>query len=374
VTRVLRVDPREPEAEAVAEAVAVLRAGGLVAFPTETVYGLGAHALDVAAVQRIFDAKGRPSNDPLIVHIGETAHVTRVAREMPATALALAARFWPGPLTLILPKRAEVPSLVTAGLDTVGVRVPAHPVAHALLEQSGIPIAAPSANRFSRPSPTCAEHVLEDLDGRIDLVIDAGPTQVGIESTIVDVTVSPPLVRRPGGVSIEALRNILWLPDVDPNGGQSPQRDLRTVENSAENSPQVAPGQLMRHYAPRAALTLYEGAPDAVVAAIGADARRLLAQGQRVGILAPEEDLMALAPVIAAGAASGRILARGYGARRDPTRAAHELFASLRALDADGVECILASRPADTDIGRAIRDRLVRAAEGRVRTFGHEDV
>ncbi len=365
----MRVDATEPSAAAIAEAVEVLRAGGLVAFPTETVYGLGAHAMDAAAVARIFEAKGRPATDPLIVHVSDLEGVTRIARKIPDVVHALAKRFWPGPLTLILPKHSDVPSLVTAGLETVGVRVPAHPVARALLAQSAIPIAAPSANRFSRPSPTRAEHVLDDLDGRIDLLLDAGPTPVGIESTIVDLTVSPPLVRRPGGVSIETLREVLQSVTEEGGWGQTPEENLPTVENA----PQVAPGQLLRHYAPRATLTLYEGAPDAVVAAVGADARRLVAEGQRVGVLAPEEDLLALAPVMAAGATHGRILARAYGSRRDPGRAAHELFASLRALDAEDVDCILASRPADEAIGRAIRDRLVRAAEGRVRTVGHDD-
>lgn len=354
MTRVLHVDAAAPELSAIDEAVGVLRRGGLVAFPTETVYGLGADALDAAAVARIFVAKGRPSNDPLIVHIAGTADVVRVVRAFPEIARALAEQFWPGPLTLILPKHANVPMLVTAGLDTVGVRVPAHPVAQALLERSGLPIAAPSANRFARPSPTRAEHVVADLNGRIDLVLDAGPTLVGVESTIVDLTVSPPLLRRPGGVSLETLRRL--IPTLE-------SRDGRAREGEA----QVAPGQLLRHYAPRALLTLYEGTADAVVAALGADARRLVAQGQRVGILAPEEDVKALAPIIAAGATGGRILARAYGARRDPTRAAHELFASLRALDAEDLDCILASRPDDTDIGHAIRDRLLRAAEGRIK-------
>lgn len=359
VTRVLAVDPEVPEAAAIAAAVAVWRAGGLVAFPTETVYGLGAHALDAAAVARIFAAKGRPSTDPLIVHVESIAEAAGVVSHLPPLAIALGAHFWPGPLTLILPKRPEVPALVTAGLDTVGVRVPAHPVAQALL-RSGLPIAAPSANRFSHPSPTCAAHVLADLDGRIDLILDAGPTEVGVESTIVDLTVSPPVVRRPGGVSLEALRQLL------PDLGVAAIVDGCAADDA---DAQLAPGQLLRHYAPRAALTLYRGPVGAVIAAVGEEARRLVARGQRVGILAPEEDLLALAPVIAAAAAAGRIIGQPYGARRDPARAARALFASLRTLDGWGVDCILATAPADADIGRAIHDRLRRAAEGRVRTI-----
>lgn len=377
ITRVLTVDRDAPDASVIAEAVAVWRAGGVVAFPTETVYGLGAYALDAVAVARIFTAKGRPSNDPLIVHVASMAEVTRVAAALPPLARALGERFWPGPLTLILPKRPDVPALVTAGLQTVGVRVPAHPVARALLEASGLPIAAPSANRFSRPSPTCAAHVLADLDGRVDLILDGGTTDVGVESTIVDLTVDPPLVRRPGGISLGALRAV--VPDIrgqtPVDRGQTPSMELRTVDNAAavEHMPQVAPGQLIRHYAPRAVLTLYEGQTDAVVTAIGTDARRLAAEGQRVGLLTPEEDLLALAPVIAAAAARGRVLGRAYGSRRDSARAAHELFASLRGLDGEQVDVILASAPADAEIGQAIRDRLFRAAEGRVRRVGAKE-
>ena len=354
LTRVLEVDPSEPDPELIREAAVLLKAGALVAFPTETVYGLGAHALTEAAVLEVFEAKGRPATDPLIVHLWSEDEVAMVARDVPDVVRDLAARFWPGPLTIVLFKQPHVPSAVTAGRPTVGVRVPAHPVARALLEESRIPIAAPSANRFSRPSPTCAEHVLADLNGRIDLVLDGGPTPVGVESTVLDLTVSPPLVRRPGGVTIEALRAI--LPDV---------RAVTHVAGDAEA--QAAPGQLLRHYAPRARLTLYLGEPAAVTDRMGADTRQLTGAGQRVGILAPEEDLMALAPLLASLAAAGRVRFANYGARRDPARAARELFAALRRLDDDGVDEILASAPEGHDIGAAIHDRLTRAAEGRVK-------
>ena len=347
------VDPADPAPDVIAEAAAVIRRGGLVAFPTETVYGLGAHALDATAVEGIFVAKGRPSTDPLIVHVATLSQVAQVARDLPALAHALAARCWPGPLTLILPKRPEVPGVVTAGLDTVAVRVPAHPVAQALLAASGVPIAAPSANRFSHPSPTRAAHVLADLEGRIDLVLDGGPTTVGIESTIVDLTVLPPVIRRPGGISVEALRALA--------------PELAVAERFADTGEaQPAPGQLLRHYAPRARLTVYEGDPARVVAAIAAEARQLAGRGLRVGILAPEEDLLALAPEVAARAAAGRVVTRAYGARRDVERSARELFDALRGLDAAGVEVMLASAPSRAGLGLAMRDRLARAAEGRV--------
>jgi L-threonylcarbamoyladenylate synthase len=352
-TRVCQVSREDPDRKIIDEAASVVRRGGLVAFPTETVYGLGASALDAAAVAAIFEAKGRPGGDPVIVHVGSREEVTRVARDPSAQALSLAARFWPGPLTLILPKRLEVPPEVTGGLDTVGVRVPAHPVALALIRASAVPIAAPSANRFSGPSPTRASHVIADLDGRIDFVLDAGPTDIGIESTVLDLTGPRPTVRRPGGVTVEQLMTVL--------------PDLVVVERyMGRDEVQVSPGQLLRHYAPRAEVTLYQGPPHRVVAKLAADARAKAAAGVRVGVLAPEDDLMALAPLVAAQAAGGRIVSRAYGSRRETDRAARELFDALRDLDAQGVDEILASAPEPVHLGRAVRDRLTRAAEGRV--------
>ncbi|MFN2445182.1 MAG: L-threonylcarbamoyladenylate synthase [Vicinamibacterales bacterium] len=352
--KVFAVDRARPDSTVIAEAASVIRAGGLVVFPTETVYGLGAHALDADAVARIFLAKERPATDPFIVHVACAADVPSIARGVCEPTADLMARFWPGPLTLILFKQPSVPDAVTSGRNTVGVRVPAHPVAQALLRAAGVPIAAPSANRFSRPSPTRVAHVLADLDGRVDIVLDAGPTDIGIESTVLDLTVSPPVVRRHGGVTFETLRAL--LPDVDTS-------DRYSVGAGAE----TAPGQLLRHYAPRARLTLYEGDADAVVAQLAQDARAAAASGRAVGVLAPIEDLMALAPHIAAQAARGRVATAALGSRRDPALAARELFDALRRLDAVGVDEILAATVDGAEIGRAIRDRLVRAAEGRVR-------
>jgi len=212
VTTVLRLTPDCPEPDLIADAAACLRRGGLVAFPTETVYGLGVAAFDAAAVRRLFAAKGRPAEDPLIVHIASLDALAALVSARPPAVDALAARFWPGPLTLVLRRSTLVPDEVTAGLDTVAIRVPAHPVAHALLAAAGIPVAAPSANLFSRPSPTRAGHVLEDLDGRIDLVLDGGRTQVGVESTVLDLSGDVPEVLRPGAVTLEMLRPL--LPDV----------------------------------------------------------------------------------------------------------------------------------------------------------------
>lgn len=353
-TRVITVDPERPDPAAIEEAAAALRAGQLVVFPTETVYGLGANALDAGAVAQVFEAKQRPATDPLIVHLAHIGQVNLCARQVPPDARRLGLAFWAGPLTLILPKKPAIPDLVTAGLDSVAVRVPANRIARALMEMCGVPVAAPSANRFSRPSPTTAAHVLADLDGRVDVIIDGGPTEIGIESTIVDFTVDPPVVRRPGGVSLERIREI--VPGIQVAAGRA-----------SSSQAQVAPGQLTRHYAPRATLTLYEGGSPTQLDRLGADVRAAAAQGVRVGILAPEEDLRALAPGIAALATAGRVEVRPYGSRQDPARAAHELFSAMRDLDSTGVTIILATSLDASGLGLAVRDRLVRAAEGRVK-------
>jgi len=352
-TEVISVDAEHPDRQRIREAAAVLRAGGLVAFPTETVYGLGAHALDARAVSRIFAAKGRPATDPLIVHLANVDQLTDVASDVPSVARQLAAAFWPGPLTLILEKAAHVPDVVTAGLPTVGVRVPAHPVAHALLQEAAVAVAAPSANAFSHPSPTRAAHVLSDLEGRIDVVIDGGPTPIGLESTILDLTTMPPVMRRPGGISLEQIRRFAL--------------EAMSVSEAARlEGPQRSPGQLLRHYAPNARLTLYIGALDAVSVRLAADVRNAVASGLRVGILAPQEDLLALAPRLAAVGATGHVVTRRCGSRADRQEAARALFDALRELDAEGVDVLFASTHAGGNIDAAIIDRLTRAAEGRV--------
>ena len=222
------------------------------------------------------------------------------------------------------------------------------------MEMAGVPVAAPSANRFSRPSPTTAAHVMADLDGRIDIVLDGGPTDIGLESTIVDFTVDPPVMRRPGGLTLEQIQSV--VPEV-----------VAVASQGNADVAQLAPGQLTRHYAPRAELTLYDGALEQVIKSVAAAARTLAATGARVGILAPEDDLVALAPELAALASNGRVEVQPYGSRRDPARAAHELFAALRALDATGVSHILATSVGPHGLGLAVRDRLARAAEGRIR-------
>ena len=357
MTDVIRVDPTSPDRATLKPAAERLRAGRLVAFPTETVYGLGAHALDAAAVARIFAAKERPATDPLIVHIDRIESLEQLVRRVPETARALAARFWPGPLTLVLPKSPAVPREVTAGLDTIAVRLPSHAVARALLELAGIPIAAPSANLFSRPSPTRAAHVLEDLQGRIDLVIDGGSTDVGIESTVIDLAGETPTILRPGAVTLEMVRQVL---------PQAVARHATPVGASDSAAAMPSPGLLDKHYAPRTPLTLYEGAE--AVDAIVRDARLARNRGQKVGLLAADEDRRKLG---AAGGVEGgpplKIVA--VGPADDPETVASRLYAALRELDAAGLDLILARGfPARGGLGLAIQDRLRRAAGNRIAT------
>ena len=346
VTQIIRLDPRAPDAAALARAADILRRGGLVAFPTETVYGLGAHALDPAAVARVFVAKGRPAQDPLIVHVHSVAGLAELVTEIPATVEPLASRFWPGPLTMVLRRSEAVPRTVTAGLDTVAIRVPAHAIAHALLSAAGIPVAAPSANLFSRPSPTRAEHVLQDLDGRIDMLIDGGPTTVGVESTVIDLTGPVPEILRPGATTLEMIREVL------------PDARIRSVSSSEAVAGMKSPGLLSKHYSPRAEMTLYEGHRAKAIERMLADAAAAIAHGRRVGILAADEDGFAGSDML-------RIVRLGH--ERDHATLAANLYSALRALDAEQVDLIFARTFADeSGLGAAIHDRLRRAAAGRI--------
>jgi L-threonylcarbamoyladenylate synthase len=353
MTPVIRVARENPDPEAIARAADCLRRGGLVAFPTETVYGLGVNAMDRAAVRRLFEAKQRPPNDPLIVHVGSFEDIAPLVSRVPESAAVLGSRFWPGPLTLVLRRSALVPDEVTAGLQSVAVRVPVHAVARALIDAAAIPVAAPSANLFSRPSPTTAAHVAEDLDGRIDLILDGGPTAIGVESTVLDLTGETPTVLRPGAVTLEMLREILPEVQWSPDGG-GPGRERRNV-------PMPSPGMLDRHYSPRASLTLFEGDADAVLPALVGAARAALSTGHSVGVIAAEEDHSALALV-----ACARLTIRAIGSRFSPEVTASQLYASLRELDAAGVDVILVRGFPDHGLGAAIQDRLRRAAAGRI--------
>lgn len=329
------VDPARPAGEALAPAARALREGGLVAFPTETVYGLGASALDPAAVARIFAAKGRPSYNPLIVHLPGAVAARALAAEWPDAAERLTAAFWPGPLTLVLPKNAAVPDAVTAGLPSVALRVPAHPVARALLAAAGVPVAAPSANRSGAVSPTTADHVVAGLGERVDFVVDGGPCPVGIESTVVSLAGAVPTLLRPGTVSMDALRAVVGevaLPSEGPAGPAA----------------RPSPGMLDRHYAPRAELRLVgRGERASALAAAEEEARR----GRRIGAL-----------LLGEGAPAG--LARAVRMPDDPAAYAARLYAALHEMDESGCELVLVDRPPEASAWAGVGDRLRRAEAG----------
>lgn len=331
-----RVSPETPEQDVIDEAAAHLRAGRLVAFPTETVYGLGADAMDPRAVSAIFAAKGRPSTNPLIVHLADAGAVHRVASEWNDVASALAAAFWPGPLTLVVPKRSAVPDTVTAGLDSVAVRVPAHPVAHALLVAADIPVAAPSANRSTETSPTLAVHVERALGDRVAMILDGGPARVGIESTVLDVTGRRPLLLRPGTIARTAIEAVAG--PIDVLGG-----------DPGDAAPRASPGLMARHYAPHARLALF--GPDTAAAALAllTEAR---ARGERTGAL------------LRSAAGTGMRAASDVVVELpdDPAAYAQGLYAALHELDARGCRVVAAEAPPPGDRWDGVRDRLRRAA------------
>lgn len=330
-TEVLKVDPRAPDEGVLARAAAVLRGGGLVAFPTETVYGLGALALDEQAVARIFAAKGRPADNPVIVHVADVGAARGLAAVWPAAADTLAQAFWPGPLTLVVERSPLVPAIVTAGGATVALRCPAHPVALALLRAVGAPIAAPSANRSTQLSPTTAAHVLKQLAGRVPLVLDGGPADGGLESTVVDVSVEPPRLLRPGLIGVPALELALGRPLAE------------SAERPAIQAPARSPGQMAIHYAPVVPLELANGAARRVA--------ELLEQGRRVGWLSLGET-----------GPAGRDSLNRIDLPRDAAAYAAELYAALHRLEDAGVERIVVSRPPSSAEWQAVHDRLNRAA------------
>lgn len=349
MTRILYLDAVNPNSRVLEQAAATIRAGGLVAFPTETVYGLGADARNPEAVARIYQAKGRPAHNPLIVHIADRADLATVARAEPPTALLDA--FWPGPLTLVLPRHPDIAPAVSAGRETVAVRLPDHPVARALIAAAG-PIAAPSANRFTRPSATTAAHVLEDLDGVVNLILDGGSTRIGLESTVLDLTGNVPVVLRPGGVSVEQLR--FYLP------GLTVAASAIALDDAAARP--ASPGMLIKHYAPDAELVMFAGPPAAVIHYMQHVAAQQSAKGRRVGVLGIDEDAPHFEEL--------PVIYQTLGPADDLERIAHNLFAALRALDARGVDLILVRRPGAAGLGLAIGDRLLRAANGHLVEIG----
>lgn len=317
-------------------AARIIRVGGLVGIPTETVYGLGANGLNPLAVDRIFQAKGRPQDNPLILHIPESSWLERYCEDIPEAAWRLAKRFWPGPLTMILRRKPIVPDVVTAGLDTVGMRCPAHSVCRAVIQAAGVPVAAPSGNLSGKPSPTTARHMLDDMDGRINAILDGGDCQVGVESTIIDLTCRPPRLLRPGGVPLEELQAVLGEVEVDP----------AVVRPLGDGEQPRAPGMKYRHYAPKAPVTVVQGAPAAAARYIQAH----MAPGD--GVICFDEY---------AGLFAGHPLEQ-LGPSTDVPEQARRVFEALRWFDGTGVSRIWAQCPAAAGIGLAVSNRLNKAA------------
>ena len=327
------------------EASEILRNGGLVAFPTETVYGLGGDATDKEASKKIYAAKGRPSDNPLIVHIAKFSQLEDISKDLPENAKKLADAFWPGPLTMVVNKNKVIPYETTGGLDTVAVRMPNNPVALALIEESGCMIAAPSANTSGRPSPTKASHVYEDLSGKIEAILDGGSVDIGLESTIVDLTEDVVTILRPGYINMDMLREVVGEVRMDPG-------IVYNDKGTTSGARPKAPGMRYKHYAPKGDLTIISGEEDIVVATINQMTKEALDKGQRVGIIATSES--------ADRYKDGRVLI--IGDRADEGSIAHNLYDILRQFDEIGVDVIYSESFATPKMGQAIMNRLLKAA------------
>lgn len=324
----------------------ILKTGGLVSFPTETVYGLGANGLDETAVRKIYKAKGRPSDNPLILHISSIDQLDELAEEVSPEARRAMDAFWPGPITFILKKKASIPELITGGLDTVAVRMPDHDLARRILEAAGVAIAAPSANTSGRPSPTRAEHVMEDLSGKIDMLVDGGPSGIGIESTVLDLSGDIPLILRPGKITIEEIRKVL----------ENVEEDKSIIKQDIVPK---SPGQKYRHYAPSGEMVLFTGGIDSIIKEMSKRSKEDLKRGRKVAILATDETL-------ASYDLDDEIIIRSLGSRRDEETIAANLFSCLRELDSLGVEKIYAEGTGYDDLGMAIMNRMIKAADGNI--------
>lgn len=324
-----------PEMQAVERAAGILRQGGLVAIPTETVYGLAANALDASAVSRIFEAKGRPQDNPLIVHIDTISMLEQVVSTLSPQAMALAERFWPGPLTMVLPRRKEIPSMVSAGLDTVAVRMPSHPAAAAIIHACGLPLAAPSANLSGSPSPTTAAHVLADLDGRIEAVADGGACTVGVESTVISLVSQRPRLLRPGGITPEQLSDVLGEIEIDP-----------AVTGQMVSTVASSPGMKYKHYSPRANVVMVQGTLQQFCEFVNGLPKQ---EGVFSLCFAGEEENIPLPCVT-------------YGRLDDPLTQSQRLFSALRELDEQGAATVYARCPQPSGLGLAVFNRLQRAA------------
>lgn len=347
------IDKTKPIEKELKTAAAILKNGGLVAFPTETVYGLGGDGLRADAAKKIYAAKGRPSDNPLIIHIASIESLSLLTECIPKKALILADKFWPGPLTMIFKKSSLVPYGTTGGLDTVAVRMPNHWAALALIQTSGILIAAPSANTSGRPSPTAASHVMEDLDGKIDMILDGGPVGIGLESTIVDMTREIPMILRPGYITKAMLEDVIGPVTVDKAILSKPGSDLKPK----------APGMKYKHYAPKGNLSIYDGSPEITVPHILKLAREHISQGKTVGIIASEETRRlyeAQIPVLFPSCTAPVL--KIIGSRADEASIAHSLYGLLREFDTLNIQIILSECFSSDHLGQAIMNRLLKAA------------
>ena len=342
--RIIIENKEHPEEELLKKPAEILKNGGLVAFPTETVYGLGANALNEEAAKKIYEAKGRPSDNPLIAHIADFDDLIPLVSQVPESGKKLMEAFWPGPLTLIFPKSGLVPYGTTGGLDTVAVRMPADPIAKTLIRLAGVPVAAPSANTSGRPSPTTADHVWQDMNGKIDMILDGGAVGIGVESTIIDVSGEEPVILRPGAVTQEMASSVLGQEiHLDPALASGPMK--------AEVKPK-APGMKYKHYAPKAELTLIEGEMKDVVKTINRLAEEKLSKGFRVGIICTEETRDSYPHGIV----------RSLGTRTKEETIAHSLYSVLREFDDLEADYIYSESFSKDHLGQAIMNRLVKAA------------
>ena len=341
-TLLLKVNPQKPEHKKIQMAANIIKNGGLVAFPTETVYGLGADALNPKAVRALFKAKKRPMDNPPIVHVANSDYVKKLAKHVPPEAELLMQHFWPGPLTLVLKRSEAVPGVTVAGLSTVAVRMPNNPIALALIRESQRPIAAPSANIAGKPSPTTAKHVLDDLDGRIDAILDSGATKVGVESTVVDVSVTPPQVLRPGGTTFEALQEVLGKVELHPFVASDKEIPLAETRS---------PGMRHKHYAPKAQLILVEGTVYSVMKKVAEIRTAYQREGCRVGVLATDETASKYTADVV----------KSLGSRFNLEVIAHNLFRLLREFDDESVDVIVAEGVPAEGMGLAVMNRLRKA-------------
>lgn len=344
-TKIIKIDKENIDQSLIKEAATYIREGKIVAFPTETVYGLGANGLDVNAVEGLFKAKGRPQDNPLILHIANMEQLKPLVSDIPDIAFKCIERFWPGPLTILFRKSEIVPYMITAGLETVAIRMPNNQIALELIKEADRPIAGPSANLSGKPSPTNASHVIEDLSGKIHMIIDGGDTGVGLESTVLDLSSDRPMILRPGGVTIEDLREL--IPTIE--------QDIGTIK-SDENIVPKSPGQKYRHYAPSADMTVYVGSLDKVINKIKEQTHELISQGLKVGIMATEETKN--------NYADGFVQVVGSRARKETI--ATNLFKVIRLFDEHQVDFILAEGVESDHIGMAIMNRMMKASGGKI--------